>query len=133
MRLMSPASRTFQRHALAAHAVLGRGSDDDGLDGLRPVVHDSWLRSLGFLPDPDRIEPVAGLGAAELDAYRSAHPLAGIMPVIDRLLVRPARDPYRRVRGGMLPERWTRPLDERGRDDEPQRAPDALPQTGRSA
>lgn len=92
MRLMSPASRTFQRHALAAHAVLGRGSDDDGLDGLRPVVHDSWLRSLGFLPDPDRIEPVAGLGAAELDAYRSAHPLAGIMPVIDRLLVRPARD-----------------------------------------
>ncbi|MET1034633.1 MAG: GAF domain-containing protein [Arthrobacter sp.] len=92
MRLTSPASRTLQRHALAAHAVLGRGSDDEGLDGLRPVVHDSWLRSLGFLPDPDRIEPVAGLGAAELHAYRSAHPLAGIMPVIDRLLVRPARD-----------------------------------------
>lgn len=96
MRLNTPASRMLQRHARAAHEILGRARagapGGAALDGLRPVVHDSWLRSLGFLPDPDRVEPGPGLGEAELEAYRREHPLAGIMPVIDRLLVQPARD-----------------------------------------
>ncbi|MGJ9403529.1 GAF domain-containing protein [Arthrobacter sp. KK5.5] len=93
----TPASRTLQRHARAAHAVLGHGRPDTTAEGsplssLRPVVHDSWLRSLDFLPDPDRVQPGPGLAGTELEAYRRAHPLAVVMPVIDRLLVQPARD-----------------------------------------
>ena len=92
--MISPASRTLQRRALDAHGVLGSGRPEAppaALSGLRPVVRDSWLRSLGFLPDPDRAAPQQGLGAGEL-AYRAAHPLAVALPVLERLLVDPTRD-----------------------------------------
>ncbi|MGG5752578.1 GAF domain-containing protein [Zafaria sp. Z1313] len=89
MPIATPASRTLQRRAQAAHAVLGQGG---ALDGLRPVVRDSWQRSLAVLPDPDHVEPVLGLAGPELAAYRSGHRLAGVMPVFERLLIQPARD-----------------------------------------
>lgn len=93
--MISPASRTLQRRALDAHGVLGSGRPEAppaALSGLRPVVRDSWLRSLGFLPDPGHAVPQQGLGAGELEAYRAAHPLAVALPVLERLLVDPARD-----------------------------------------
>jgi len=93
--LIAPAPRTLPRRALVAQGVLGSGRPEAppaALSGLRPVVRDSWLRSLGFLPDPARATPQQGLGAGELEAYRAAHPLSVALPVLERLLVDPARD-----------------------------------------
>ncbi|KQO61246.1 serine hydrolase [Curtobacterium sp. Leaf261] len=39
---------------------------------------------------------------------------SGLLRVPWQMLVRPARDPYRRVRDRPLPERWTRPIGDRG-------------------
>ncbi len=54
---------------------------------VRPVVWDSWRRSLGSGIDPDGPLPPVDLLDDDLDAYRTAHPLAAVMPVIRRLLV----------------------------------------------
>jgi hypothetical protein len=54
---------------------------------VRPVVWDSWRRSLGSGIDPDGAFPPVDLLDDDLVAYRTAHPLAAVMPVIRRLLV----------------------------------------------
>jgi hypothetical protein len=54
---------------------------------VRPVVWDSWRRSLGSGIDPDGPLPPVDLLDDDLVAYRTAHPLAAVMPVIRRLLV----------------------------------------------
>ncbi|GGG80250.1 transcriptional regulator [Sinomonas atrocyanea] len=63
---------------------------DDG--SARPVVADSWRRSLAVHPRREDAVVTSILDEGELDAYRAEHPLAPVMPVIDRLLVEPARD-----------------------------------------
>jgi transcriptional regulator of acetoin/glycerol metabolism len=81
-------SDVLQRKALAAHEALGQG---EGVDGsLRGIVHDSWLRSLAFLPNPGTARARMFCSEEDLEAYRQGHPLAAIMPVIDRLLVQPS-------------------------------------------
>ena len=81
-------SEVLQRKAFAAHESLGQGT---GLGGdLRGVVRDSWLRSLTFLPDPSTARARLFCLEEELEAYREGHPLAAVMPVIDRLLVQPS-------------------------------------------
>ena len=54
------------------------------------MVRDSWRRSLGSGVDPDGGTPPVDLLDDELLAYREAHPLAPVMPVIRRLLVEDA-------------------------------------------
>ncbi|WP_104118950.1 GAF domain-containing protein [Arthrobacter sp. B1805] len=81
-------SDVVQRKAVAAHEALGQGASVDGK--LRGVVHDSWLRSLAFLPDPSSARARLFCSEEELESYRQAHPLAAVMPVIDRLLVQPS-------------------------------------------
>ncbi|GAA3707353.1 helix-turn-helix domain-containing protein [Zhihengliuella alba] len=90
MPARTPAQPALQRSALAAHGALGSAAGQ-AFELLRPVVGESWRRSLGFLA-PGRIEPSVALQSADLSAYRRDHPLATVLPVITRLLVEPARD-----------------------------------------
>lgn len=84
-------SDALQRNAFAAHEALGQGAGvDDGQ--LRDVVQESWLRSLSFLPDPEAAHARLFCSEQELEEYRQAHPLAAVMPVINRLLVQPSLD-----------------------------------------
>src|SRR4051812_50044263 len=61
-------------------------------DAVRDVVRASWRRSLGSGVDPDGCAPPVELLDDDLIAYREAHPLAPVMPVIRRLLVEDAED-----------------------------------------
>jgi len=54
-------------------------------DLVRPVVADSWRRSLALGVDPSSSAAV-DLSEAELAEYRAGHPLAPMMPLIRRLL-----------------------------------------------
>ncbi|RZU63008.1 GAF domain-containing protein [Zhihengliuella halotolerans] len=91
MGMTTPAQPALQRSARAAHGVLGDVGAGSAFDLLRPVVGDSWRRSLGFLA-PGRIEPPVALASGDLAAYLRDHPLSAVLPVITRLLVEPARD-----------------------------------------
>lgn len=82
-------SRDVQRRAYAAHEKLGSGSIDGA---LRSVVRESWERSLRHLPDPDAAQPSVVFDDDELEAYRSRHPLAAVLPVIRKLLVQPSHE-----------------------------------------
>lgn len=94
----SPASPALQRSAERAHARLSSGQpplagvQDPGFARLRPVVHDSWIRSLGFHGDPAGAAARSGLSDPQLADVRRSHPLVSLMPVFDRLLVQPAKD-----------------------------------------
>ncbi|MGP5164363.1 GAF domain-containing protein [Arthrobacter rhombi] len=94
----SPASPALQQYAVLAHARLSSGGSSlPALQGpdfprLRPVVHDSWVRSLGFHRDPAGAGAVSGLNDPELAEARRSHPLVSLMPVFDRLLIQPAKD-----------------------------------------
>src|SRR4051794_37363064 len=57
---------------------------------VRSVIRESWRRSLGSGVDPDGVAPPVELLDDDLIAYREAHPLASVMPVIRRLLVQDA-------------------------------------------
>jgi GAF domain len=80
-------SPVLTRRLRAAHeALVTRGGAPAG-DPVRSVVWDSWRRSLAVGVDPDGAPPPVDLLDDDLDAYREAHPLAAVMPVIRRLLV----------------------------------------------
>lgn len=86
-----------QRAVRAAYEqLLARGwaSHDDTppLEGLRSLVQDSWQRSLVHNPDPGKVSALTFLEPDELRAYRDRHPLATVMPVVQRLLVEPSED-----------------------------------------
>lgn len=57
---------------------------------LRKIVADSWKLSRDSGVNPDQVLPPVDLTDEELEAYRSAHPLAAMMPLIRRLLVEEA-------------------------------------------
>ena len=57
---------------------------------VRTVVRDSWSRAEQSQLDPDRMLSPLLFESAELHEYREAHPLAQMMPVIRKLLVRDA-------------------------------------------
>ena len=59
---------------------------------LRPVVAESWQRSLATGVDPDSGGARASSVAVGLDGMRAAHPLAPALPVIRRLLINDASD-----------------------------------------
>lgn len=68
------------------------GTQDPAFPRLRPVVHDSWIRSLDFHGDPAGAVARNGLSDPQLADVRRRHPLVSLMPVFDRLLVQPAKD-----------------------------------------
>lgn len=69
-----------------AHEELVVGNvADPRLADVRPLVRDSWRRSLAHLVGAEGAPPV-DLTAEELEAYRSAHPLAGAMDMVRALL-----------------------------------------------
>jgi hypothetical protein len=92
--LALPAGRPGPEHVRrlrAAHERLVTGTEvADG--AVRDVVHASWRRSMGSGVDPDGGAPPVELVDDDLLAYREAHPLAPVMPVIRRLLVEDAED-----------------------------------------
>ncbi|MGO4384980.1 transcriptional regulator [Specibacter sp. RAF43] len=61
-------------------------------DRLRPLVRESWQRSLTSQPSPVAATPPIVWERRELVDIRGNHPLAAIMPVIQRLLVLPSHD-----------------------------------------
>jgi len=70
-----------------AHEELIAGNaDDPRLVHVRPLVRQSWRRSLQSLVGPEDLPPL-DLRGDELEAYRRAHPLAGAMPMIRGLLL----------------------------------------------
>ncbi|WP_235781531.1 sigma-54-dependent transcriptional regulator family protein [Sinomonas notoginsengisoli] len=70
----------------------GRSSGDPEDSPARPVVADSWRRSLAVHGRREDAVVTSILGEDELDSYRTSHPLAAAMPVINELLIEPAQD-----------------------------------------
>jgi hypothetical protein len=82
----------LQRRALAAHEQLDGGGFADAPGSLRPLVRESWQRSVSLKANPDNPAAPLALDRDELEDYRNQHPLAAIMPVINKLLVQPSHD-----------------------------------------
>ena len=61
-------------------------------DGVRPVVAESWARSLLAGVDPEASGAPLDLTPDELDAYRAGHPLAAAMPLVRHLLTQDAEE-----------------------------------------
>lgn len=62
-------------------------------ESVRPLIAESWRRSLQTGVDPDRGgAQTAPIGPATLDQIRAGQPLAPALPVIRKLLVDDARD-----------------------------------------
>ncbi|WP_312676662.1 GAF domain-containing protein [Microbacterium sp.] len=70
----------------AHEELVGGNTDDPRLQHIRPLVQDSWRRSLASLVGAEALPPLE-LTDEELEAYRSAHPLAGAMDMIRALLL----------------------------------------------
>jgi hypothetical protein len=69
-----------------AHDELLAGNEDRRLGDVRPLVRESWRRSLASLVGPEGL-PTLDLASDELEAYRRAHPLAEAMDMIRGLLL----------------------------------------------
>jgi hypothetical protein len=82
----------LQASALAAHEQLDGGALPDAPNGLRNLIRESWQRSVSLKANPDNPAAPLALDRDELEDYRSQHPLAAIMPVINKLLVQPSHD-----------------------------------------
>lgn len=59
---------------------------------VRPVVAESWRLSRASGVCPDGVLPEVDLLDVDLEAYRSNHPLAAVMPLIRRLLIDEAEE-----------------------------------------
>jgi hypothetical protein len=59
---------------------------------VRRLVRESWERSAEHHLDPDNLLPPLAFDDTELREHRLGHPLAGVLPVIRRLLVKDADD-----------------------------------------
>ncbi|MGW0245634.1 GAF domain-containing protein [Nocardia goodfellowii] len=79
----------LEAYAAQAHGYLTAGDDQLAqLAGLlRPLVLESWLRSVRAGLDPMDPGSERGLRGADLQRYREAHPIAPLLPLIDKLLV----------------------------------------------
>lgn len=88
-----PSSWSSQREALSplligrAHDELVSGNDSDPrLAQVRTIVRDSWRRSLASHAVAEGTPPL-DLDLEALEAYRLAHPLAGVMDMVRALLL----------------------------------------------
>jgi len=80
------------RALLRAHGTFVSARGRNRPDGIRPVVHESWRRSLQSGIDPDVVEQPALLAGRDLEEYRATHPMSLIRPVVRKLLVEDAAD-----------------------------------------
>ena len=100
-------------NARSQRGLLDRAYDDfistGSVASLRPVVADSWRLSRASGVSPDGVLPVVDMLDAELEEYRSAHPLAAVMPLIRRLLIDEAETGAHLVHGatGLVVHRIT--------------------------
>lgn len=100
IRTAAPAASVGQdaalahRRALAGHEYLDRplALDGEEIPGLRPLIRESWQRSVRLQANPDLPEAPLVLDREELEEYRRQHPLATVMPVIHKLLIQPSHD-----------------------------------------
>lgn len=70
-----------------AHEELVAGNDaEQRLRDVRPLVQESWRRSIASLVGAEALPPL-DLASAELEAYRRAHPLASVMDMVRALLL----------------------------------------------
>lgn len=65
-------------------------SSKDAPGTIRAVVRESWMRSEASSLDPERLLSPLSFESQDLAEYRDGHPLAQVMPVIRKLLVRDA-------------------------------------------
>jgi hypothetical protein len=84
------AARLSSSSLRAVHELFVSGQVDLDSTPLRPLVAESWRRSLATGVDPDLGAPPTA--TAVLDRMRTSHPLAPTLPVIRRLLVDDATD-----------------------------------------
>ncbi|MEV0761402.1 GAF domain-containing protein [Nocardia sp. NPDC050435] len=79
----------LEAYAAQAHGYLTAGDDQlSQLAGLlRPLVLESWLRSVRAGIDPMDPGSERGLRGPDLQRYRDAHTIAPLLPLIDKLLV----------------------------------------------
>ncbi|MET3919550.1 hypothetical protein ABIB26_000466 [Arthrobacter sp. UYEF20] len=63
-----------------------------GQGALRRIIEESWKRSLRLQANPDMPPSSLLLDGEALEEYRRGHPLASIMPVINKLLIQPSSD-----------------------------------------
>jgi hypothetical protein len=84
----------LQPHARAGHEQLESWRyglrDATELPGLRKLIKESWQRSAQLKANPDQPEAPLVIDLDELEEYRRQHPLATIMPVIQKLLIQPS-------------------------------------------
>ncbi|WP_102141752.1 GAF domain-containing protein [Mycobacterium hubeiense] len=80
-----PPSSTLRK----VHELFVAGQLDLTSTPLRPIIADSWRRSLAIGVDPDRAQAAF---SPRLEQLRQTHPLASALPVIRRLLVDDATD-----------------------------------------
>lgn len=82
----------LEAYAAQAHGYLSVGGEQlNQLPGLlRPMVLESWLRTLRGGVDPLDDNDGRGLRGTDLERYRVAHPIAAVMPLVDKLLLRDA-------------------------------------------
>jgi GAF domain len=85
------ASARLSSSLRAVHELFVAGQVDLDSTPLRPVVADSWRRSLATGVDPYLAGAMPAATTA-LDRMRASHPLAPALPVIRRLLVDDATD-----------------------------------------
>jgi hypothetical protein len=64
----------------------------DAPRAVRELVRASWARSERADLDPERLSPPIEFSDDELRDYRLVHPLAGVLPVVRKLLVRDIED-----------------------------------------
>ncbi|WP_309114996.1 GAF domain-containing protein [Saccharothrix sp.] len=77
------------RRLAALHTAVLSGS---AARGARPVIIESWRRSLAARVDPDRHEAPVVLAPDEVADLRDAHPLAPMLPMLRETLVTIADD-----------------------------------------
>ena len=86
---------TFSRQERLHEAAIGDRTDlRSGAvqAGVRRLVRESWQRSLSLRLDPLTAQAAPTLSADELARLRARNPLAGVLPVINTLLVRHAAE-----------------------------------------
>jgi len=70
-----------------AHEELVAGNGEDRrIRDVRPLVQESWRRSLASLVGAEGLPPL-DLASAELEEYRRTHPLASVMDMVRALLL----------------------------------------------
>ncbi len=87
-----PSGANPRRHRGALERAYDAFMSTGSVASLRPVVAESWRLSRASGVSPDGVLPSVDLVDSELEEYRSAHPLAAVMPLLRRLLIEEAED-----------------------------------------